>query len=842
MILSELKREVQEYAPALIIDRLFPERTRFAVLKILGGIVALCGFLMLLSTLYSSLTMGCGMPGDILASAYCSLAGIDWMSHVFILSYFTFLIITPLFLITLLLSFYRNSYFYTGYETIFKEKFHDHSGAFLSFESAEVIDVMLRHSSGDALRGFLDSEYGREIMLRSEVKGDEIRGFAKKRSLVLAPEDLDLEKTEDSPIRLSGIARALLEHDNEFKDFLFEHSITPDLFVSSASWLQSRIFSKKQQSRWWGRDRLSRVAGLGKDWSYARAYNLEKFGIYAYESPLYGSASAGSSIHRKEIDMIESIFARARQANALVIGVDGSQLESIALQLAKEIEEGRAVPHIEGKKMFLLDGEAVVSSAHDKNSFERLLIRILNEAVRARNLILVTKNFPGFLRSAQAIGSDVASLIEPYLASSGIRFIALSDLESFYQDIEPRSLLMQHFDVVRSRENDRKGMISILEDESERLEERHGIMVSYPAIVAVLESARRYITEGVMPDKALDLLEAVVLQSIRRGHALVTKDEVKSAVETTTGIPAGEVKEEEREKLLNLEKILHTHVVDQEEAIKAIGRTMRRARTDVRDPLRPMGSFLFLGPTGVGKTETAKALAHVFFGNEDALVRFDMSEYSGDNALEKLIGSFQSGKPGLLSVRLKEHPYSLLLLDEFEKTDREVMNLFLQVLDEGMFSDMDGQEINVRNSIIIATSNAGSDRIWDYAKKGENPAFHYDEIVDSLIEEHSFKPELLNRFDSTVIFRPLTPDHVLKVAHLLLNDLVDRLKEKGIKLNVTDELATFVAHEGYDPKFGARPMNRVIQDVIEEAIARKMIEGSIREGDSVELSRADLKV
>jgi ATP-dependent Clp protease ATP-binding subunit ClpA len=301
----------------------------------------------------------------------------------------------------------------------------------------------------------------------------------------------------------------------------------------------------------------------------------------------------------------------------------------------------------------------------------------------------------------------------------------------------------------------------------------------------------------------------------------------------------GAVDSVEREKLINLEKTLHQRVIGQDEAIEAIANAVRRARSGINNPNRPLGSFLFLGPTGVGKTETTKALAEVFFGAESRIERLDMSEYSGADALQKLIGSFESEKPGVLSNMLREHPYGVLLLDEFEKTTKEVMNLFLQVLDEGYFSDMAGKRINARNLLIVATSNAGADIIWEGLKNGDDFSQAKDYIVNEIIRTGTFKPELVNRFDGVIVFHPLGKDQLTKIAELQLDKLKKRLAERGFNLVITKDVVKYVMEFGVDPKFGARPMNRAVQDKVEQIIADKLIRGSIKPGSDIELSTAD---
>jgi len=283
----------------------------------------------------------------------------------------------------------------------------------------------------------------------------------------------------------------------------------------------------------------------------------------------------------------------------------------------------------------------------------------------------------------------------------------------------------------------------------------------------------------------------------------------------------------------NLEEILHKRVIGQNMAIDAISGSMRRARSGITDPNRPMGSFLFIGPTGVGKTETVKALNEVFFKNENKIIRLDMSEYNGGDAIEKLIGSYSNKTTGILASKIRDQQYGVLLLDEFEKTSDKVKDLFLQILDEGQFNDSQGNKINCRNLIIVATSNAGSQLIFNATQQGKDLSVMKDEIVGQIIDERIFKPELINRFDGTVLFHSLQKDHLQKIAKLMLEKLNKRIVKNGIKIELNEEITDYLVSIGSDPKFGAREMNRKIKDEVESLIADKIISNEIQTGDTI---------
>jgi len=468
------------------------------------------------------------------------------------------------------------------------------------------------------------------------------------------------------------------------------------------------------------------------------------------------------------------------------------------------------------------------------------LIKILNEVVSAGNIILVIAEFPAFVRGAERLGSDIAKFIDPYLASPHLKIIGIADTDEYHKIIETNATLRTRFERLVIKDSGRDSTLSMLENIVPVYESKYGVFFTYQAILEIAISVSRYFADVPSHDSIKEMVNEVANQAHQKKTMSITKDNVDMFIETKTGIKVGKVDIEEKNKLEHLEQLLHKRIVGQDDAVSAISSALRRARSGINNPNRPTASFMFLGPTGVGKTETVKALAEVFFGEDAPTMRLDMSEYKSYDAMDKLIGSFESGTTGVLSSLARDHSHGVLLLDEFEKASKEVHDLFLQVLDEGFFSDMSGKKINVKNLIIIATSNAGSTLIWDLFNKGTSLQNAKDQIIQYIVSESIYKPELLNRFDDVIVFHPLIGDNVEKVARMMLEALQGRLKEKGMTLTINDLLLTYLAKQGADPKFGARSIQRLIQDKIEGKIAEKVISGEVQSGSTITLTEADL--
>jgi ATP-dependent Clp protease ATP-binding subunit ClpC len=394
---------------------------------------------------------------------------------------------------------------------------------------------------------------------------------------------------------------------------------------------------------------------------------------------------------------------------------------------------------------------------------------------------------------------------------------------------------------VEVKEISERETILILENLTAFLERKYKKFIPYTAIREIIRYSARYIRDNPFPKKAIDLLEEVLVYASRYGKvSLVLPEYVTKVISEKTDIPLGKIETKEKEILLNLEKLFHQRIINQEEAVKEVSTALRRARAEITLKNRPMGSFLFLGPTGVGKTETSSALAEIYFDSEDRMIRLDMSEFQTAEDIPRLIGSPQ--KEGLLTTPVREDPFSLVLLDEIEKSHPNILNLFLQVLDEGHLTDGLGRKIDFKNTIIIATSNAGYKIILKALKERTEWKGVKEKLLDNLFETAVFRPEFINRFDAVIVFKPLSKENLLDIAELLLQKLKKSLAQKDIDFIITLALKEKIAELSYDPTFGARQMRRVIQDKVENVLARAILSGELKGGNKIEVEPEEFKL
>jgi len=684
----------------------------------------------------------------------------------------------------------------------------------------------------DILHGFFEARIGKRVLTRLGITKKEATDFIASQKPV---HEENIPKQKGDVLKLKDIIIHLYENNKNFKDFLNKKGISEETLLGALNWVIFEIESREYKSEWWRPEALARIPGIAKDWSYGATFLLNKYSRELMLDEQVSSNHFVISDRENEIEQIENILSKSNETNVLLVGEPGQEKIQVIWSLCRQIKSKNIVATLKNKKPILLISNILVTSCREKSCFEDQFVKILNEVIRAGNVLLVIDNFPLLIATATQLGSDISSLLEPFLTGSGVQIIAIANTAEYHQIIEPNKVLMSGLEVVKINPLTTEENAKIISGSALEIEDLYDITFTFQAIKELAESAEYYFPEGVSSDKAVDLLNEIAPWARRKGILSIDKNEVLEYIEQKTNIPtSGRISEKEKDKLLNLESLIGQRVIGQKEAIIGVSNAIRRARSGVRNPHKPIGSFLFLGPTGVGKTETAKALAEVFFGDENNIMRLDMSEYQTDDAMERLIGSFKENKPGIFSSMLRDKQYGVVLLDEFEKTNKEVQNLFLQILDEGMFSDTNGKKISTKNIIFVATSNAGSETIFKMMEENKDPEESKEEIISNIISKGLFKPELINRFDGTIIFHPLDNENLKQIASLMLKKVSKRLVEKGIEFKTNDSTVDYIVKNGSNAIFGARPMNRFIQDSVEQKISVLIIKNELKTGNFIE--------
>lgn len=614
--------------------------------------------------------------------------------------------------------------------------------------------------------------------------------------------------------------------------FLESCNIAPKEFGTIVSFELASQVEKENRNKWWLKENLYSKMPVGKSWAYAYTVNLDKYSTDLSEGDPTEYKNARLVGREQDLSMLELILSRPNQNNALIVGEAGVGKHTLVHALAKKIRENFVSPALYNKRILEVKLGEIISGIPEQMDASYVLREIFFEAAYAGNVILVIDDIDRYLKaSPQSPREDISAVLLEFLNFSTFQVIGITTPEKFHNDIEKNERIIKFFEKIQIGEVGKEDAMAVLFDKLKKIEGEK-VIFTYPALKEVIKLSDRYLTETPFPEKALDLLEEVFLfWSQSPGGETIIPEVVDEVISQKVRVPVGEMSENEKDKLVHLEEILHQRIIGQDPAVKQIAETMRRARVGMASEGKPIGSFLFLGPTGVGKTESAKALAEAYFGDENRMIRLDMSEYQKIDSIDRLIGSLESGKPGILENKVRENPYALLLLDEIEKAHPDILNLFLQVLDEGWFTDAFGKKINFKNQIIIATSNAGSEIIKESVEAKMSPEEIQKKITDYVIKEGIFRAEFLNRFEGVIFFHPLSQEDLLAVTELILGRYAARLKkEKNITISFEPEVVLKIVQEAYDPVFGARAINRYVEDKIGDNVVKKIIAEEIKEG------------
>jgi len=570
-------------------------------------------------------------------------------------------------------------------------------------------------------------------------------------------------------------------------------------------WFQKIEKEKKRKKRFWSREDLFKIGSLGSDLAFGYTPWLDK---YSQDLSLPASFSHQLVGRKKEIAQIESVLTRKSQNNVLLVGEPGVGKRTILLGLAKAINERRIKQNLFFKRVLLLDMNAILAQASSADQGRASFSLLLEEARRAGNVILVVDQLEKYISPQK--GVDLTTVVAQAGQKKGLQLIGVTTPAEFEKYIFTNEQIMKYFEKVEVVEPTQAEALEILMKILPSFEKGRQVIVSLPALKEIISQSDNLITHIPFPEKAIDLLDELVNRAESAGRRMVSKKEVHQLVSEKIKVPVGDLSQTEKGKLKNLAILLHQQVVNQKEAVAGLVEAMQRTRVGIADKQKPVGTFLFLGPTGVGKTETAKALAAAYFGSQEEMVRFDLS---------------QPFDLDIFIREIREHPFAVLLLDEFEKADRKTLNLFLTVLDEGYLRDREGKQVSFKNMIIICTSNAAAEFIRQTVRDNPGtPSRQFkDKLVNYVLEKGLFSPELINRFDQVVVFKPLTPDQVEKIAELMMEKLASRLEKKGMQLVIESQVYPALAQRGHSFQFGARPMKRLIADEIETLIAQKIL-------------------
>ncbi len=621
-----------------------------------------------------------------------------------------------------------------------------------------------------------------------------------------------------------------------FKDvnfFLQEAGIGAEDLHAAVLWSKRKtgesffqaLFKKKGSKRVVVKHRV-----MNRAWTARQTPTLDRF---SHDITDFASAGVLAPIadRERETGEVMRILERNSKNNILLIGETGSGRRSIIRSIARLMASDNCLSKLRDKRLVSLDASQVISGVRAGGELEERIQIILQEIQLAGNIILFIPDIHNLAESGSEHGFDISEILTPVFRQNYLQVIGTTTFFDYHRVIERRGDFADTFDIVKVEEVSPDIALEILSRESQGIEEKEEVFFTFSALKKAIDLSQRYIFNKLLPAKAIDLLsEAAVMVRVRSGKdALVKSKDIMALVTEKTGVPVIDITSKEADRLVNLEEEIHKRMVDQSPAVKAVSEAVKRMRVGLKNEKKPMGVFLFLGPTGVGKTELAKTLAEVYFGSEKLMVRLDMSEFQTAQSIEKLIGSPDGSITGQLTEAVKKKPFSLVLLDEFEKSNPNVLNLFLQVFDDGRLTDGVGRLIDFTNTIIIATSNAGSKIIQERMREGKTiPEFHA-EFEKHMLEY--FKPELLNRFNAQIIFKTLSEEDISQIAKLQIKKLSNRLNDaQGIELKVSEKAMAKISRIGYNPFYGARNLQRVITDKIENLVANKFLKGEIKRG------------
>ncbi len=630
--------------------------------------------------------------------------------------------------------------------------------------------------------------------------------------------------------KISALFLLLYQRNTTLQQYLFELGVTDNDVRDMCAWYDRLNEQYAYEHQFWNRERLLRLPSIGKNWTYGYTPTLDNVTSDLALEPLKNDSYRA---RKKEITQIDQCISKRTVNSVLLVGESGVGKHPLLIYLAHEIAAGRVLPQLEGKRLLYVKLEQLYNGETDATSQKALLSAILQEASGAGNIILVLDEFDRFISSGPD-RIDFSDVVVHNISDGTLQIIAMVTPEAYHRFIKPNLTLCELFEIVTVESLTADQTLPVLLDQLVTVEHNR-LWFQFQAVKEIVQIADRYMHDAPFPEKALVLLDDIAAAAeIGQTAKVLSVADVRTLAASKLGIPLA-LERSDKNVLLHLESHLHDRVVGQEEAITAIAKALRRARANAdTQSNRPIGCFLFLGPTGVGKTETAKALSYAYFGKETALQRFDMAQFNTGEATKQLIGDFASGKVGIFTERLHDHPACIVLLDEFEKADKEIHNIFLTAFDEGYITDAFGKNVYLTNTIIIATSNAGSEKIRELISNTLPPPNLTQLIVEHVQRAGILSPELLNRFDDVIVFHPLSTDHTAQILDLSLRQYNKTVKERhGITVTLSETTRHKLLEAGFNAEYGGRALRRAFQEYVENTIAEKVLKGEIHRGTEI---------
>lgn len=616
-----------------------------------------------------------------------------------------------------------------------------------------------------------------------------------------------------------------------------EADLSPDDLQAILRWEQLR-HSLERREHFWEAAWLARNGSVGRSWVMGYTDELDR--LTREIQPFMGrTGESAVVIHQKEVDAVLQSLDREGHRNTLIVGGVGAGKRTMVRNAATALRQREQERHKDFARLLQLKTQDLLS---DRGTPDAFLLHALNRAQSQGRFVLVIRELPLFL---QAGNPALKGVLLKFLEAKNISVIGLLDVREYHDLVRSDSLLDSMFTTVEVPEATDEESMAVLMGRCIAIEHKRKVSVTYKALKSILELSKRYLAgKGALPGKAVEVLDDAVSRCLERGETSVRDEHVRDVISVRGKVDVRNVTREEKDRLLGLEDKLRARVIGQEPALKAVSSALKRARLDLGERKRPIGTFLFLGPTGVGKTQTAKALAEEYYGAADAIIRLDMNEYSHPDAVFGITGGGSQNADGFLARRVQDKPFSLVLLDEIEKAHPSVLNLFLQVLDEGFLQDHTGLRTDFRNAIIIATSNAGALYLRDLLAKRPDvtPEELRKLLLDFILGEKLFTPEFVNRFDAVVLFHPLTLETARTVAGLMLEDIVGDIRtRKGIDVRIDPEVVQGLAERGHSVEFGAREMRRTVTGMIEDYLAEYFLRHDVKRGDVISIKKEDIK-